>query len=505
MPSLAADGARELPHSQDRGRKQDVQLRQKFSLLVLAYVLSLSATLVISGWCIIVYFRSAFVEFEADFGWERRIERLQGLDRQLRTLLEEPGDARQLLTDYAGRQAELSASLSRLRTDLAGQPFASYWSEIEGTAARAETVARSRLAEIENRGATLASMTAEDVAPFVELDRSLGRLAAAVADERHGHVGQVADVQDRVVRILIINTACGVVLCMLGVVFVTRWVIRPVAVLREAARQIGEGNFAYRVQPRSRDELGKLADEVNQMAATIVEMQTRLIEQERMAAAGEMFTRVAHNIRNPLAGMRGLAEATAGRHADTPETVDCQGRIIDTIDRFEKWLRDVQQSVSPMTLNVQPARIDELIANVATVLRPMTDRRRINVQVEIVPAACRVRIDASHMEQALVAMFTNAVEASEPGQSVRISVRPVPEKRGSWQLVVEDDGAGIRPEIRDAIFVPYFTTKANGNGVGLAIVNKVVRTHGGWLAVESEPGRGSRFVATLPGLITEPE
>ncbi len=485
-----------------------MQLRQKFGLLVLAYVLSLSANLVLSGWCIVVYFRSAFTEFEADFGGERRIERLRVLERQRRALLEEQGDARQRAAEYADQQEERSTIMSKLQADLAGQPFASYWSEIEDATARADAVARRWLARIENPASAPAlagSMPAEQLAPFVALDRALGKLAAALADERHAHVRQVAGVQERVVRILVINTVCGAFLCALGVVFVTRWVIRPVTALREAARQFSRGNLSHRVATRSRDELGKLAEEVNQMAGTITEMQSRLIEQERLAAAGEMFARVAHNIRNPLMAVRGLAEATADRHADTPATVDCQSRIIDTIDRFGQWLDDVQQSVSPMSLNLQATRIDELIAKVVTVLRPMTDRRQIDVRVEVDPAVRHVRIDASHIEQALVAILTNAIQASEPGQSVRVLVNPIAERRGSWQFVVEDNGAGIRPEIRDAIFLPYFTTKPDGSGIGLAIANKVVRAHGGRLTVESEPGRGSRFLATLPGLITEPE
>ncbi|MFH0980063.1 MAG: ATP-binding protein, partial [Planctomycetota bacterium] len=127
------------------------------------------------------------------------------------------------------------------------------------------------------------------------------------------------------------------------------------------------------------------------------------------------------------------------------------------------------------------------------------------VQMQVDPAACRVRVDALHMEQALVALLTNAIQASAPDQSVRVWVRPAPETRGAWQLAVEDDGVGIRPEIREAIFLPYFTTKPDGNGIGLAIANKVVRTHGGRLTVESEPARGSRFLALLPGLVMEPD
>ncbi len=485
-----------------------MQLRQKFGLLVLVYVLSLSANLVMSGWCIIVYFQSAFVDFESDFTHEQKIERLRMLERQARDLPERRAAPLQLLAEYEACHTEFWSTLAELKRGLAGRPLTPPWTEIEDAATRACDAVRRRLEQIASpapESVRPASLSAADEDAFVDLDRRLGVLARALVEDRQSDVMRVANVQDRVVRILILNTACGAVLCVLGVVFVTRWVIRPVAALREAARQIGSGNLSHRTPIRSRDELGKLAGEVNQMAATILEMQTRLVERERLAAAGEMFTRVAHNIRNPLAGMRGLAEATAERHPDHPETVECQTRIIDTIDRFEKWLRDVQQAVSPMTLKLQPVHPVDLIANVTTVLRPMADRRRVKVQVQVAPAATRVRMDPAHMEQALVALLTNAIQASAPGQSVRVWVRPAPEGEKAWQLAIEDDGAGIPPEIQETIFLPYFTTKPDGNGLGLAIASKVIRTHGGRLTVESEPGRGSRFLALLPGLIGEPD
>ena len=107
------------------------------------------------------------------------------------------------------------------------------------------------------------------------------------------------------------------------------------------------------------------------MSTTIIEMQTKMVEQERLAAAGEMVTRLAHNIRNPLAGIRGLAEATIHSHPDDEQTTECQKRIINTVDRFEKWLRDLQQSVSPLELNLQPVAIGEVLDSVVTALRPM--------------------------------------------------------------------------------------------------------------------------------------
>jgi len=198
-----------------------------------------------------------------------------------------------------------------------------------------------------------------------------------------------------------------------------------------------------------------------------------------------------------------LAEATLSRHNGEADTVRCQQRIIDTIDKFERWLHDLQQSVSPMTLNLQRVRIGELIEQVVTVLRPMLDRRQVDVRTQVDPMMSEVEVDSLHFEQALVALVTNAVQASGAGQIVHARAAPVPEKPGQWRLTVEDAGVGIPPGIHDKIFMPHFTTKQDGNGVGLAIASKVVKSHGGQLTVDSEPGRGSRFIATMPGLVRE--
>jgi len=328
----------------------------------------------------------------------------------------------------------------------------------------------------------------------------LGRMDTRLRKQREQSVEEAAATQATVVQILLVNTACGALLCLLGLFFVRRWVVQPVEGLREATRHLSAGEFGHRIEPKSRDELGLLAGEVNQMASIIAQMQERLVEQERLAGAAEMVKRLAHNIRNPLAGIRGLAEATSDRHQNDNETRECQQRIVETVDRFEKWLRDLQESVSPMTLCPQPTRIDELIRQVITALKPMFHRRDVEIQMNVSADLSPVHLDSMHFEQALVALLTNAVQASQPGQSVRIEVRPCPDRSGDWQLIVEDQGEGIPDEIRDKIFVPYFTTKPGGTGVGLAIAGKVIKAHGGQLTVDSRPGQGSRFVAILPGL-----
>lgn len=461
-----------------------MQLRWKFGCLALIYLLSLTANLVMSSWCIVVYFESAFRRYETGLDNEQSIQHARMLLRGRREALQDDRAYPGVAAEGEAIKRELSATIARLRA--AGD-----------SPVLAEIGAVLEQSDLEDRSS--ASGRAGRFRLDVDrLDQLLGQAAIELESQRQQSVLKAATTQWRVMQIILVNAVCGVLLCLIGLIFVRRWVVRPVAALRTAARHLAVGDFSHRIEPRSQDELGLLACEVNQMASRIAEMQTRLVEQERLAGAAEMVERLAHNIRNPLAGIRGLAEATSVRHVDDPETVECQRRITDTVDRFEKWLRDLQASVSPMALHLRPADVGELIGQAVTVLQPMLQRREVSIEVDVPATMPAVHLDSMHFEQALVALLTNAVQASRPGQTVRVEAGPCPHRRNSWQLVVQDNGDGIPPEIRDKIFSPYFTTKQGGTGIGLAIASRVAKAHGGELAVDSTPGQGSRFAFILP-------
>lgn len=486
-----------------------MNLRQKFGLLALIYVLSLSANLVMSCWCIVVYYQSTIEGFESDFSRHDRVLKVQQMVQELADELE----ASDLKGAYRFSSLEtMKVIVESVRGVDPGQMEGrvhEIWAQVEGAASECLRVAEKRaecLAPGNPGGVSaddLQHLLKQEQSALVELNRVLPWAGQAFSDRRQDSALRAAATQETVIQILIVNALVGGLLCVAGLMLFRKWVGRPVADLRDATREIGAGNFEYRIKPRAKDELGDLAREVNHMSETIRAMQIRMVEQERLAAAGEMVTRLAHNIRNPLAGIRGLAEATVTSNADDRDTVECQRRIIDTVDRFEKWLRDLQQSVSPLELNLQDVEIEQLADDVVTALRPMLDRRKVDVQVEIDPAIKVVKIDALHFEQAVVSLITNAVQASEPGQRVRMRVEPLADSEDRWQLSVEDEGTGIPEAIREKIFTPYFTTKPDGNGVGLAMVSKVVKIHGGQILLETEVGRGSRFTAVMPGRVLE--
>ena len=478
-----------------------VELRQKFVLLAFIYALSLTANVALSTYCITVYIDSAFQDYHAAAGQEEGIGRVRAALQEQRDLLVAGGRPAALADAYRDSQRRLDAALESLRSDLLEDLMPGYRLTFQQALDHKHDAVTRWLDRLPPR--TDAAFPDDVDRAFSQAFHLLMNAINTLDQERQTKVSQATRTQSRVAAILVANAAGGALLLAVGVYFVRQWVLAPVGDLREATRQIARGHFDYRIQPRSRDELGQLAREVNDMAATIVEMQTRSIEQERLAAAGEMVTRLAHNIRNPLAGIRGLAETTISLHPEDEDVITSQQRIINTVDRFEKWLRDLQQSVSPLKLNPLHVPILDLLDGVVAALSPMLDRRNVRIQVLVDPAMRHVHIDSLHFEQAVVALVTNAVQASHNGQTVRIRVGPVHNNPGRWRLTVEDDGVGIPPELRKKIFLPYFTTKPEGNGIGLAMASKVVRLHGGELTVESEVGRGSRFHAVLPGLVAE--
>ncbi len=471
-----------------------MQLRHKFSLVALAYLLALAANLVLACWCILVYFNSAFGEFEEALAGQGVIDEIRSNVRQQGKVLSEPALASERQQDYEECQQQIEAGCQRLWED-GGLP-APLRGDIEAAAARKNAAAAACLA-----GAATQVLSDADREAFLQLDRALGQASHFYRRQREEHLRRAAFVEQRVVMILTASTLIGALLCVAGLSGMHRWVVRPVSDLRTATREIAQGHFDHRVIPRSADELGQLAVEVNQMCATIVEMQRRLVDRERLAAAGETITRVAHNIRNPLSGMRALAEAATERVRGDAETLDYLRRIIESIDRFERWLRDLQQSLAPLTLKTGEVDTREMISGVAQVVSGMLHRRNVALEIDVHPRAGRVRVDPLHFEQALVALVTNAVQASGPGQHVRIRAEPVGGDSREWRLTVADSGPGIAPELLDRIFSPYFTTKPDGSGMGLAIAQKVVRLHGGELCVESNARQGSRFIAVLPGLL----
>lgn len=284
-------------------------------------------------------------------------------------------------------------------------------------------------------------------------------------------------------------------IALLGVILLRRWVIVPIRRLHEATVRIGQGEFEHRVPVLSRDELGSLSAEVNRMTGLIKSMQEEAVERERLAATGQMVRRIVHNLRNPLAAIRSLAELSRRRAAGDEAIRRDQSEIMGAVDRFNGWLGDLLNVNAPLRIAPTRQAVIPWLEGVLSSHRPLARMRGVELVADFGSAPEEATFDPRHMEHALVALVTNAIQASPDGGSVTLACRAAP---GFWEVEVRDEGEGIAPEMAVKIFRPYFTTKRDGTGIGLAVAQQVVQGHGGEINVQSAPGRGACFIVRVP-------
>ncbi len=225
---------------------------------------------------------------------------------------------------------------------------------------------------------------------------------------------------------------------------------------------------------------------------------------KRLASMGEMATRIAHEIRNPLGSMElnatmlieetegsGQAEVLARRLATS---VRVMGQILTNLLYFARGA-EVQQA---------RLRLDRVVYEAVDFVSPLLQEKGIRVEVDPLGEAIHVQGDGLMLRQALLNLILNGMEATEPGGCLRVRALRTRETQGSLadcrvvKIRVEDNGPGIREDVLDRIFDPFFTTKSRGTGLGLSIVNNIVESHGGIVEVERRRGGGACFTVSLP-------
>ncbi len=303
--------------------------------------------------------------------------------------------------------------------------------------------------------------------------------------------------------LLIIGLCVSVLTWLLAAMLVRRWLVKPVLVLHEATERFATGDLAHRVDVPGSGELTILGNKLNDMAGTIDRMQAEAVERERLAAMGELVRRLVHHIRSPLAGIRGMAELTLRRQAREAPIEEQQTEIIEAVDRFEIWLTELLSVTTPGEVRAAPVRPRDWLGQVLQSLQPLVDSRDQQIRTDAGDAPEEVVIDERQLEQALVGILTNAIEVGPRGSDIHVTLRSQGED--AWSITVSDQGPGIPPDIQARIFQPYFTTKRDGNGIGLAVALDVVRRHGGRIDVESHSGRGTTMTLHLPISVTKVE
>jgi two-component system sensor histidine kinase PilS (NtrC family) len=230
------------------------------------------------------------------------------------------------------------------------------------------------------------------------------------------------------------------------------------------------------------------------------EMEAAVQRAERLADLGRLSAALAHEIRNPLASMTGSIELLHERPGLGGEDRRLMEIVLREASRLDQLVSQFLAFARPAPLVRRRVDLAELLEETLAVFvhDPLAGRLRIDREAS--PAA--VEGDPDQLRQVLWNLLANASQAmageGAPARGERIRVACGADPEGGGWLEVEDDGPGMAPRVRERLFLPFFTTKPSGTGLGLATVHRIVDAHGGAISVESAPGRGARFRVRLP-------
>ncbi len=304
--------------------------------------------------------------------------------------------------------------------------------------------------------------------------------------------------QDRAVRAAILLGLAGL-LGAFGAALSLWRTLRPLQVLRLRARQLAGGDYGRRIGLRTRDEIGDLAREFDNMAQALDEREQRLIRSERLATVGRIAAQITHEIRNPLASIGLNAELIADELGATQQEARRQlASITAEVDRLSEITESYLRFVRLPRLKLEREELAAIVTAAMEFARAELAQAGIELVLEIAADLPDIAADENQLRQALLNLVRNAKEAMPAGGRVRV-VLEAPEP-GRVSLSIADTGGGIAPEHVGRVFEPFFSTKAKGTGLGLALVQQILNEHGGRVEVKSEPGSGTTFLMSFPSL-----
>ena len=304
--------------------------------------------------------------------------------------------------------------------------------------------------------------------------------------------------------VLIVAGAGAVAICAVLIVVLAYVIQRPMVELQEKIAQVSEGDLNVSVSFAHRnDEIGDLGRNFNHMMQQLRESRaeierlhrTQMSRAEHLATLGELATGLAHEIRNPLAGIAGVIEIV-GR--DLPATSPARAVVKDVrleISRISRTLTDLLETARPRRPEVRRGNLNTTVEHAVMLARQQVLSRPITIELQKSPNLQEVEHDSDQIHQVLLNLLLNAVQAIEKVGVVNVEIGS---REGYATIAVTDSGRGIAAQNLRNIFRPFYTTKGDGTGLGLSLAHRIVEDHHGRIEVTSVVGKGSKFEVLLP-------
>ena len=304
--------------------------------------------------------------------------------------------------------------------------------------------------------------------------------------------------------VLVVAGGGAIAICVALVLVLTYFIQRPMIELQEKIAQLGEGDLDVKVSfDRRNDEIGDLGRNFNRMVAHLRESReeiehlhrTQMSRAEHLATLGELATGLAHEIRNPLAGIAGVIEII-GR--DLPASSPARAVIKEVrheISQIDNILTDLLQTARPHPPDIRRSDLNTTVEHSVMLARQQALSKPIEIVLKKNPGLQQVEHDGSQIHQVLLNLILNSIQAIEGRGTIIVEV----EARADLAAIsVSDTGRGIPAENLPNIFRPFYTTKGNGTGLGLSLARRIVEDHHGRIDVTSTVGEGSKFTVLLP-------
>ena len=334
-----------------------------------------------------------------------------------------------------------------------------------------------------------------------------------------------AEILSRAQRLLVISTAWLLVIILLVLAMSYRWLIaRPLSVIIRTIDAFQTGQYVKRIPIVRRDEWGQLAEHFNSMADEIeqvlmrnqeltrsledrvreatrkaVELQKQVNQLQQLTAMGYLTATLAHDLGTPLHSIAGLASLLLEKGNWSPDVARKLELIVQQTQRLNTVIQNVRRATRPPEAHFETVTVQGLLNETLSLVEPLMRKAGIELQVDFDENLPGIHADRYRVQTALFNLIQNALEAMPAGGRITVSTAAAPD-RGEVSISVADTGKGIPPELMERICEPFFSThqEEGMRGLGLAIVQDIVKMHGGRMEIQSAPGEGTKVVLCFP-------
>lgn len=315
-----------------------------------------------------------------------------------------------------------------------------------------------------------------------------------------------SDIQETRLLLILIGLG-GLVLGMLGVTWLSKRITTPIKKLVDGTVRISRGDFNHSIEISSQDEIGNLARSFNEMSRQLQlfenrmeEANKRLVQVEKLASIGHISAGIAHEIRNPLTSVKlNIQKLMSGEELDDITRAHLEISQ-EGIAQIEKFIKQLLNFARVSQLHIDEFSVEQIIHGSIIMISGQMELKKIRLKTEYAQGLPLIRVDADKLRQVILNILRNACETVDEGGRIRIRVtpksdlKPVPGVR----IEISDNGPGIPEKDLKDIFEPFYTTKPQGVGLGLAIALKIVEQHKGVIEVLSGKNGGTTFMIDLP-------